>query len=136
MAGVAGAVAAYGRVRHVPRANEHPAAVAHPRLAARGQAAPALDSGAANGGRVIVVLKRTNSGVSLAHGLARRRAVDRGQQAPIVSNIKQSGGSDVRQLTLVNAVAANVTAGEAHKLASMAMWRKWSPMSRSPSRCR
>ena len=60
-----------------------------------------------------MVLKQTNRNVSLAHGLARRRAVDAAQQAPIVSNIKRSGGSKVQGLTLVNAVAADVSAKEA-----------------------
>ena len=45
--------------------------------------------------------------------------MDLAQQTPIVSNIRRSGGSRVRQLTLVNAVAADVSASEAHKLASM-----------------
>ena len=117
--GIAGAVAATGHGRRVLRAAEHRAAVAHPRLAMRGQRRPALARGAADGGHVIVVLKQTNSGVSLARGLAQRRAVDATQQAPIVSNIKQSGGNSIRQLTLVNAVAANVSANEAQQLASM-----------------
>jgi hypothetical protein len=116
---IASAVAANGRPRRVLRATEHRAAVAHPRLAKGGQRRPALARGAADGGRVIVMLKQTNSGVSLAHGLARRRAVDAAQQAPVVSNIKRSGGNGIRQLTLVNAVAANVSATEAHRLASM-----------------
>ena len=110
LAAVAGAVAANGRSTHVQRAREHRAADAHPRLAVGGPASPALASGAANGGHVIVILKQTNGNVSLAQGLARRRAVDSSQQAPIVSNIKQSGGSTSHQLTLVNAVAANVSA--------------------------
>ena len=88
---VVGAVAASGRARHVQRAREHAAAVAHPRSAVGGQARAALASGAARGGRVIVLLRNTNSGVSLAHGLARRRAVDRSQRRRSVSKIKQSG---------------------------------------------
>jgi subtilase family protein len=116
---IGGAVAANGRTPRVRRAQEHPAAAAHPRLALRSAARPALAAAAAGGGRVIVLLKQTNSGVSLTHGLARRRAVDAAQQAPIVSNIKRSGGNGIRQLTLVNAVAANVSAPEAHQLASL-----------------
>ena len=57
---VVGVVAANGRARHVV----HAARI------------PALKGSAANGGRVIVVLKQTNRSVSLAHGLAKRRAVD------------------------------------------------------------
>jgi hypothetical protein len=100
---VVGVVAANGRTRHVVRAER----------------TSALRGLAANGGRVIVVLKQTNRNVSLAHGLARRRAVDSAQQAPIVSNIKRSGGSKLRALTLVNAVAADVSAKEAHALANL-----------------
>lgn len=100
---VVGVVAANGRARQVV----HAARI------------PALKGSAALGGRVIVVLKQTNRSVSLAHGLAQRRAVDSSQQAPIVSNIKRSGGSKVQGLTLVNAVAADVSAKEAHALATL-----------------
>ena len=100
---VVGVVAANGRTRHVVRAER----------------TSALKGSAANGGRVIVVLKQTNRNVSLAHGLARRRAVDSAQQAPIVSNIKRSGGSKLHALTLVNAVAADVSSKEAHALANL-----------------
>ena len=116
---IVGVVAANGRARRVRRAKEHAAAVAHPSSAVRGQARARLASAAAGGGHVIVLLKQSNKGISLAHGLRQRRAVDSAQQAPIVSSIKHSGGSRLRQLTLVNAVAANVSANEAHKLASM-----------------
>src|SRR5450432_1929648 len=80
---LAGAVVASGRTRDLRRAVEHRAAVAHPRLAVRGGERPALAAGAAHGGRVIVLLKKQNADVSLARGLARRRAVDSAQQAPI-----------------------------------------------------
>jgi hypothetical protein len=43
----------------------------------------------------------------------RGAAVDSAQQAPIVSNINRSGGANIRQLTLVNAVAADVSANGA-----------------------
>jgi hypothetical protein len=116
---LAGAVVASGRTRDVRRAVEHRAAVAHPRLAVRGAERPALAAGAAHGGRVIVLLKKKNSDISLARGLARRRAVDSAQQAPIVANIKRFGGSRVRKLTLVNAVAATVSAKEAQRLSKL-----------------
>ena len=79
----------------------------------------ALKGSAAQGGRVIVVLRKTNGNVSLAHGLAKRRAVDAAQQAPIVTSIKRAGGSNVRGLTLINAVAANVSEKEAHELSTL-----------------
>ena len=111
---------ASGRALRVLRAVEHPAAVVHPPVVKGGGVRPALAPGAAGGGRVIVLLKQTNAHVSLAHRLANRRAVDAAQQAPIVSSIRQSGGSHIRGLTLVNAVAAQVSATEARRLASMA----------------
>jgi Subtilase family len=118
LAVVAAAVAS-GRVLRVLRAAEHPAAVAHPRFVRGAAERSALAPGAAAGGRVIVVLKQKNSHVSLAHGLASRRAVDAAQQAPIVASIRQSGGSHIRGLTLVNAVAAQVSAKEARHLATL-----------------
>ncbi len=115
----AGAVVASGRVLRFLRASEHPATVAHPQVVQGGGVRPALAPAAAGGGRVIVLLKQTNAHVSLAHGLANRRAVDATQQAPIVSSVKQSGGSHIRGLTLVNAVAAQVSAKEARHLATL-----------------
>ena len=117
VAAIVGAVAANGRARHVARAREHPATVANARIP-HGRLAH-LAAGAANGGHVIVLLKKTNTNISVAHGFARRRAADLGQQAPIVSNIKNSGGNKVKQLSIINAVAANVSAGEAQHLATM-----------------
>ena len=114
VAAIVGAVAANGRATHLRRAKEHPATNAH-RLAALGAARSALAAGASNGGRVIVVLKQNNGRLSLA----RRRAAERSQQASIVSSIKRSGGAFVRQLTLVNAIAAKVSAKEARQLATM-----------------
>src|ERR1700729_3031299 len=117
VAAVVGAVAANGRARHVARAREHPATVANARIP-RGRLAH-LAAGAANGGHVIVLLKKTNTNISVAHGFAKRRAADLSQQAPIVSNIKHAGGNKVKQLSIINAVAANVSASEAQHLAAM-----------------
>jgi len=116
---IVGAVGASGRTRHLKHAVLHRAAVAHPRLAVRGGKRPRLVGAATHGGHVIVLLKKKNADVSLARGLGRRRAVDRAQQAPIVTNIRRFGGSRVRQLTLVNAVAADVSAKEAHRLSKL-----------------
>jgi hypothetical protein len=68
---------------------------------------------------VIVPLKKQNADISLARGLGQRRAVDSAQQAPIVANIKRFGGSRVRKLTLVNGVAATVSAKEAQRLSKL-----------------
>ncbi|MGH2895818.1 MAG: hypothetical protein ACRDPM_21465, partial [Solirubrobacteraceae bacterium] len=103
---IVGAVAANGHARHVRRAHEHPAKVTHAGSAVRG-------------GHVIVVLKQANRGARLPRSLARRAAIYSAQQAPIVSTIKRSGGNHIRQLKLVNAVAANVSAKEARHLATM-----------------
>jgi Subtilase family len=114
-----GAVVASGRTRDSRRAVEHRAPVAHPRLAVRGAERPALAAGAAHGGRVIVLLKKKNADISLARGLARRHAVDSAQQAPIVANMKRFGGSRIRKLTIVNAVAGTVSAKEALRLSKL-----------------
>ena len=116
---LAGAVVASGRMRDLRHAVEHRAAVIHPRLAVQGTERPALAAGATDGGRVIVLLKKKNADISLARGLGQRRAVDGAQQAPIVANIKRFGGSRVRQLTLVNGVAATVSAAEALRLSKL-----------------
>jgi subtilase family protein len=119
VAALVGAVAANGRDRSVQRAREHPATAANVRLGHARRAHSALAAGAANGGHVIVILKKTNTNISVAHGFARRRAADLAQQAPIVSNIKHSGVNKVKQLSIINAVAANVSASEAQHLATM-----------------
>ncbi len=118
VAAIGGAVVASGSSPHVRRAQLHRASNAHPQLAVRGLTRSKLASGAAAGGRVIVLLKQTDRGGRLAHNLTQRKAVEGGQQAPIVSSIKRSGGTSVRKLTLVNAVAAKVSSNEAQALAS------------------
>src|ERR1700729_3597593 len=115
---IAGAVVASGRSPQVRRAKEQRGASAHPQLALGGLSRSKLASGAASGGRVIVLLKQADRSGRLAHSLSQRKAVEVGQQAPIVSSIKRSGGTSVRKLTLVNAVAAKVSGKEADALAS------------------
>jgi hypothetical protein len=115
---IAGAMVASGRSPQVRRAVEHRAANAHPQLAVGGNSRAKLTAAAAAGGRVIVMLKQTNSTGRLAHNLALRQTVEGTQQAPIVSSIKRAGGKSVRKLTLVNAVAAKVSAKEAKALAT------------------
>jgi hypothetical protein len=84
-----------------------------PSAAARPAAplAPAL-SGAASGGDVIVVLRDQHEGLNLRTQGAARRAADFADQAPIVANIRASGGTDVTQLVAVSAVSARVSAAE------------------------
>jgi hypothetical protein len=115
---IGGAVVASGRAPQVRRAQQHRAANAHPQLAVGGLTRSKLVSGAASGGRVIVLLNQTNRTGRLAHNLALRRTVEGAQQAPIVSSIRRAGGRSVRKMTLVNAVAAKVSANEAQALAS------------------
>ena len=57
--------------------------------------------------------------VKRAHGLAQRLSAESALQAPLVKSIKRSGGTKVRKLTLINAVAANVSSKEARKLATL-----------------
>jgi hypothetical protein len=113
-----GAVVASGSTRRVRKALVHPAAVSHPRAVTRGGVRPVLAAGAARGGRVIVEMRQTDKGVSVAHGLARRAAVEARQQRPVIASLHRFGGTHVRSLKLVNAVAAKVSAAEARRLAA------------------
>ncbi|MCF3961445.1 S8 family peptidase [Streptomyces fuscigenes] len=68
------------------------------------------------GGAVIVVLADQHAGLHLrAQGTARTTAT-RSDQRSIVSDIKAHGGTDVRQLVAVNAVAAHLPAAEVGRL--------------------
>ncbi|MFC4033213.1 S8 family serine peptidase [Streptomyces polygonati] len=72
--------------------------------------------GADAGGAVIVVLADQHSDLKLkAQGSARTSAT-RSDQRSIVSDIKANGGTDVRQLVSVNAVAAHLSAAEVGRL--------------------
>src|SRR5579863_3482103 len=88
-----------------------PAAQAAP---ARGRPiaeAPAL-YGAASGGRVIVVLRNQYSNLKLrARGQA-RTAATRTAQNPVVTSIRNSGGTGILRLVSVDAVAAKISAAE------------------------
>src|SRR5579875_1203638 len=77
--------------------------------------APAVST-AATGGPVIVVLKDQHSNLNLSTQAAQRRAAARADQAPVLSSIKASGGTDVTQLVAPNAVAAHVSAAEVARL--------------------
>jgi hypothetical protein len=113
-----GAVVASGSTRRIRRAVVHPAAVGHPRAVRGGGLGPVLAAGAAHGGRVIILMKRSDTGISVAHGLARRAAVEARQQKPLLASVHRFGATDVRPLKLVNAVAAKVSASEARRLAA------------------
>ncbi|SEG68719.1 Subtilase family protein [Actinacidiphila yanglinensis] len=77
--------------------------------------APAV-YGADAGGAVIVVLADQHTGLALkAQGTARTSAT-RSDQRSIVSAIKAGGGTDIRQLVSVNAVAAHLSAAEVERL--------------------
>jgi hypothetical protein len=71
---------------------------------------------AASGGTVIVVLKTQHAGLNLRTQAAQRTADTRADQAPIVSGIKASGGTDVTRLVAPSAVAAHVSAAEVSRL--------------------
>ena len=119
VAAIAGVAVAGGHSRAVTRAKEHRARDAHPALATGGQRASRFVGSARRGGRVIVMLRSKASLISMARGLSAQRRADRAQQAPIVSDIKRFGGSKVQRLTLVDAVAAKVSAREAKRLSQL-----------------
>ena len=84
-----------------------PAAAATP-------AAPVV--GGADSGPVIVVLKNQHDDLRLnAQGGLRTRTT-RSDQSAIVADIKANGGTDIRQLVSVNAVAAHLSAAEVDRL--------------------
>src|SRR5580658_439565 len=72
---------------------------------------------AASGGSVIVTLKNQYSNLRVGQGSARQQALATAQ-APVVSTIKSSGGTDVQQLDGVNAVAAHLSANAVAQLES------------------
>jgi len=77
--------------------------------------APAAE-GATAGGAVIVVLADQHADLTLrAHGAARTSAT-RADQSPVVADIAAHGGTDVRRLVSVNAVAAHLSAAEVQRL--------------------
>jgi hypothetical protein len=80
-------------------------------------APPAPAAGrAARGGPVIAVLKSQHSQLNLRTQAAERTAAARADQAPIVSSIRASGGTDITPLVAPNAVAAHVSAAEVARL--------------------
>ncbi len=77
--------------------------------------APAM-YGADAGGAVIVVLSDQHTNLKLKAQGAARTSATRSDQQSIVSQIRANGGTDVRQLVSVNAVAAHVSAAEVSRL--------------------
>jgi Subtilase family len=77
--------------------------------------APAL-YGADAGGPVIVVLADQHANLKLKAQGAARTTATRTDQRSIVSDIKADGGTDVRQLVSVNAVAAHLSAAAVKQL--------------------
>ncbi len=72
--------------------------------------------GADAGGAVIVVLADQHGDLTLkSQGVARTSAT-RSDQRSIVADIKSGGGTDIRQLVSVNAVAAHLSAAEVDRL--------------------
>jgi hypothetical protein len=71
---------------------------------------------AAFGGAVIVVLKDQHARLNLRTQASQLAAETRADQAPIVSSIRTSGGTDVTQLAAPSAVAAQVSAAEVNTL--------------------
>jgi hypothetical protein len=86
-----------------------------PALAAPTPLAPALD-GAADGGRVIVVLGNQHGDLKLRAQSEKRTTTTRNDQQSVVADIKAAGGSDITQLVSVNAVAAKLSTAEVNRL--------------------
>ncbi len=80
---------------------------------------PGLLGESATHGRVIVVLKDQHSDLNLLKQGKLRRELAFRDQDPILASIKAHGGSDVRQLVAVNAVAAKLSKGEVSRLLGM-----------------
>ena len=78
---------------------------------------------AASGGAVIVTLNNQYSNLKVGQGGARKQALD-AAQAPVVSAIKSSGGTDVLPLDGVNAVAAHLSAQAVGQLGRTRRWRR------------
>jgi len=83
--------------------------------AGRAALAPA-QAGAANGGKVIVMLADQHRQLRLVAQRRRRIAATTRDQAPIVASIEAHGGSAITQLVSVNAVAATLPAAEVARL--------------------
>ncbi len=77
--------------------------------------APVTDA-AAHGGRVIVVLKDQFSSLKVKRQGHQRRSATRASQRAIASDITAHGGSNLRSLVSVNAVAATMSAAEVRRL--------------------
>lgn len=77
--------------------------------------APAM-YGADAGGPVIVVLADQHANLKLKAQGAARTSATRSDQRSIVADIKANGGTAIRQLVSVNAVAAHVSAAEVSRL--------------------
>lgn len=86
--------------------------------AANASAAPTAPAeyGADAGGQVIVVLSDQHKDLSLTSQGSARTSAAHADQRSIVSDIKANGGTGVRQLVSVNAVAAHVSAAEVERL--------------------
>jgi hypothetical protein len=83
-------------------------------LGVLGLSGPALgapvNGTAGNGGAVIVVLKNQHNSGQFAALNASREGVVRADQSGVLAQVRAHGGTDVRQLVSVNAVAANLSA--------------------------
>ena len=77
--------------------------------------APAYN-GSAAGGKVIVVLKQQQAGMSLRTQAKQRIAAAHADQAPLVAAIRAHGGTRVSQLAAPDAVAATLSAAEVAQL--------------------
>ena len=70
-----------------------------------------VDGAAANGGAVIVVLNNQHSTGQFAALNASREGVVHAEQGSVLAAVRAQGGTDVRQLVSVNAIAAHLSVG-------------------------
>ena len=88
-------------------------------LVAGGLSSTATAQGQAASQRVIVVLKDQDQGQPATPSLLpKRRAFFQKAQAPVISQLSQAGATSVQSYSVVDAVSATVTPGEASSLAS------------------
>ena len=102
------------------------ALVAVPTSAAPAASAPVVGD-AQNGGAVIVWLKNQHANLNLRTQSRQRIDAAHADQASLVADIKSHGGTDVRQLVSVNAVAADMSADEVQRLSTNSAVRQIVP---------
>ncbi len=94
------------------------AALFSPAVATAAPSSPVPVSGSLDGAQhVIVVLRNQHTDISSARATVRRRvAATASDQARLVASVRSAGGTDIRQLHVINAFAATATPAEQRRL--------------------